>query len=284
MYFYTGKSLDTFEAAMNMLLMNNQYEFIPDLDCIGMRNCSMIHLNKMSQWFQPAINTMKSLKYIEEALSVEGLFEVRKVNESNLCMMWKDDRPFVLGLVNKKKLFHKIDVNYYDGNRNYLYCFQWKGKRVIHEPDGAPFLLCDDKDVKNFMNGREYLYQIFINRNKKLQLVERKAILQAWLKCKYANSNNPNEIQNYDYSKINHLSASNEIELQFGLHNYMIQTYKIIRFLFKNSGNEESSRIFQKYSNIIADIAINKSICDLQKVLREMNDSLVTLIMEEINI
>lgn len=285
LYFYTGKSMDGFENAMNMLFINNGYEEVKHLDCISMRNCSMSNAGTMSQWFSPMISTIQSIGYISQVLGALDIFEVREIHEINRDSIMKTkDKPFVLGPINKKRFFNKIDANFYDGNRNYVYCYSFEGKLIVHEPDGVPCVTVDEKDIENFIRGKKRLYQIFINPNKTLKKQNRKEILQKWTSCKSIYANYPEEIVNYNYSSIKGLSASNELELKYGLQNYMIQTYKMIHMVLEGiAGDKQYSQLFQKYAEEIGVISIKKQFNKLTDVIKKINNLLMQIIMEEMN-
>jgi hypothetical protein len=285
LYFYTGKSMDGFENAMNMLFINNGYEEVKHLDCISMRNCAMSNAGAMSQWFSPMTSTIESIGHISQALGALDLFEVREIREIDKgSILQPQNKPFILGPINKKRFFNKIDANFYDGNRNYVYCFSVEGKLIVHEPDGVPCVTVDEKDIENFMRGKNMLYQIFINPNKTLKKPNRKEILQKWASCKSIYANSPEEIANYNYSSIKDLSASNELELKYGLQNYMIQIYKMIHMVLQGiTEDKQYSKLFEKYAEEIAVISIKKEFNKLANVIKKINELLMQIIMEEIN-
>lgn len=286
MYFYTGKSLDGFENAINMLLINNGYEPIEYLDCISLRNCAMSNTDVMSQWFSPMVNTFQSIEHISMALGALKLFKVREICEigKNDLFLTENNKSFVLGPINKKRLINKIDANFYDGNRNYIYCFFDKGQLIAHEPDGVPYVTLGEKDMESFMKGRRMVYQIFINPDQIIKKPDRKEVLQKWIDSMRTYKNHPDEIANIDYSKIKNLSASNELEWKYGLQNYMIQTYKMINMVLANNKEiEKYSRLFQMYAEEVAKIIIKKENFKFNNVIKKIDNLLEQIITEEID-
>ncbi|WOO36840.1 hypothetical protein R2R35_24125 [Anaerocolumna sp. AGMB13020] len=286
MYFYTGKSLDGFENAINNLLLNSGYEKVKHLDCICMRNCSMSNEDDMSKWFSPSVNTWESMRYLGEALGLKEQIEIKEIHEKkSMDLLPYENAPFVLGPVTKKKLFNKIDANFYDGNRNYIYCHPQKGQLIIHESDGVPYILVDEGDIVNFIKGRSVTYQIFIKPKGNLKIPDRKETLQRWLTCKGIYSKAVNGIVNYDYSSVKGLNASNELELQFGVQNYMIQNYKIINLLLEGMADgKKYSDLFQEQAEKAAEAVMQRDLHKLAEVIKGMEELLVQAISKEVTL
>ena len=236
MYIYEGKQLDFFEDAIKMLLTNSNYAEVKDIDCISLRNASFVNSGDIRFWFKSGVNVCECLKNIEFALNADELFSIKKLTkeEFDINSILEENKPFVFGPISKKSLLQKIDANYYDGERNYIYCFTYNGELFIHEPDGVPFLMVHAKDFSKMFEKKEYLFQIYVNPDVEINEPNRTCVLKNWLETRRASRLSPDDVSNYDYTGLNNMNISKEISFGFAVKNYLIQMNKMFKYLGKN--------------------------------------------------
>lgn len=284
MNIYEGKHLDFFEDAINMLLIANNYTEIEDIDCISLRNTSFVNEGEIKNWFKPKINTYDGLKNIEQTICSDGLFSIRKitVRDFNFDRILVEKRPFVLGPISKRCLLHKIDTNYYDGDRNYIYCFFYDGRLVIHEPDGVPFLIVNDRDFLKMFEKREYLLMIQANPNLEINIPNKKILLKKWLEKKKLSKMQEYDISNFDYTVLENINNANEISFRFAIENYMIQISKIYRFIKRNAVVYQNQDIINDYFEYINDILYSKQYSMINTIINNIDKFLISCVLEEL--
>lgn len=284
MNIYEGKHLDFFEDAINMLLIANNYTEIEDIDCISLRNTSFVNEVEIKNWFKPKINTYDGLKNIEQTICSDGLFSIRKitVRDFNFDRILVEKSPFVLGPISKRCLLHKIDTNYYDGDRNYIYCFFYDGRLVIHEPDGVPFLIVNDRDFLKMFEKREYLLMIQANPNLEINIPNKKILLKKWLEKKKLSKMQEYDISNFDYTVLENINNANEISFRFAIENYMIQISKIYRFIKRNAVVYQNQDIINDYFEYINDILYSKQYSMINTIINNIDKFLISCVLEEL--
>ena len=285
MYIYEGKQLDFFEDAIKMLLVNSNYTEIEDIDCISLRNASFINSGNIRFWFKSGISVCESLKNIEYALNADELFSVKKLTEKDFDInrILGKNRPFVLGPISKRKLLQKIDANYYDGERNYIYCFSYNGELFIHEPDGVPFLMVDAKDYSKMFEQKDYLFQICVNSNIEISAQNRIKVLKNWLEAKRASRLSLDDVSNYNYTKLCNMNIADEISFGFAAKNYLIQISKMFKYLEKNSEFNQNCKVFKEYASELNDITFNKHYERINTLIKNIDDYLISSILEEVS-
>lgn len=239
---YRGKSIDTFEDAVNMLLANSSYSPIPYADCVSMRAFAFqINMNDWRNWIIPykepaaAIQELMTFCGLAEQTTITPIREAIDIPISQGCM---------LGPV-QDKAPHGIQPFYYEGQKKYLYVWgKGNGIIMVHDPDGFPMRklkmkqFYDEYGLKGSIavalkaDGRQKNGQDYGE-------VLRKGILYRTLW--------------EDWSALKPLWSTSgkkagrieQISLSFGLYNYLLQTCKIIQMA------EKASDVNQKYRNIL---------------------------------
>lgn len=285
MYIYEGKQLDFFEDAVKMLLTNSNYAEVEDIDCISLRNASFINCGDIRFWFKSGVHVCECLRNIEIALNANELFRIKKLTEEefDINSILEENMPFVLGPISKKSLLQKIDANYYDGERNYIYCFTYNGELFIHEPDGAPFLMVHTKDFSKMFEKKEYLFQIYVNQDVEISEPNRIKVLKNWLETRRASRLSPDDVSNYDYTELNNMNIANEISFGFAVKNYLIQINKMFKYLGKNSELKRNREVLKEYSSELSDIMLHKHYEKIHTVINHIDVHLISCILEEVS-
>lgn len=283
MYKYVGKSLDSFQSAMQMLFLNQGYGLVEHIDCMALRNCSMELSDKMSFWFSPLVHTEEALANLSRLLDIENHLLVEKIiSEDSYNNLILSKNSFVLGPINKKNLINKPDAYFYDGKRHYVYCFIEDGNIIIHEPDGAPYLKIGEKELLDFFKDRSSIYKISLDADASIKNPSKVEILTRWLECRSEMEKHPLNALNFNFNKVGKITSSNKLQRQYALQNYITQSYKIINFLNQNRSGKQAND-FQELAEEIADIAINGEIHLLKQVIHQMENMKIKAILEDLN-
>ncbi|MCT4688874.1 hypothetical protein [Vallitalea sp.] len=283
MYKYLGKSLDGFQGAMQMLFHDKGYGEVKDIDCIALRNCSMEIQDNMSFWFSPLVKTEEAINNLKNLLEIKDYIKVKKITNDNIDdVLTFDNQPFVLGPINKKRLYNKVDTQFYDGNRHYVYCFLVGKDRIIHEPDGVPYMMIGENEILNFLKDRNNIYKINLEVGGSIKQPTKLEILKRWIIRKRELDKHPHNALNFDFNKITRMSSSNELQRQYALQNYMIQTYKLINLLDKNTSITRED-VFHELAERISQIAISGEMEMLSHVIGQVDQMIVKAVLEEID-
>jgi hypothetical protein len=204
---YIGSKLDKFNDYLNML--TNNYDI--DFDLFLYRGSNIYFNDENCQ--------IISYPNIKDLIS--------KMEFLNIKNSIDKEFPYLLGDINKKKLFNRVEQNYYRNDFDFVLVLnEDKENFYIYDSDIAPYIKLSKKRLFNLIESKT-----IIKYNKKIILFDRNQIYQDIIKNIYSQNNIGSNI----YLKLSkrQFSIKEEISLYFSLKNLTIYIYKLIVFLKK---------------------------------------------------
>lgn len=225
--FYRGKYFDLFEAAIQMLLINNGLTCLTDIDAISFRCCHYVFDDK--RW-QDCIHSAISVKAAIERINVscfeQGGLEyipLESLMELNNRLREGD----ILGPVNANTIFKDMESECFSGQTKYLYCCE-KTDRFYkwHCAYEFPFLL---KTTEELWDDSGLCIIRLFPSSRLYQQIDRSTVLRSSIQYQI-NANIAAKEMLPGYLG-NTLKRKQKIALQLGLNNYLLQTGRYISFI-----------------------------------------------------
>jgi hypothetical protein len=204
---YIGSKLDKFNEYLNMLTNNYKIDFDLFLYrgsniCFNDENCQIISYPNIK-------DLVRQIKFLNIKNSLDKEF------------------PYLLGDINKKKLFNRVEQNYYQNDFDFVLVLnEDKDNFYIYDSDVAPYIKLSKKRVFNLIDSK-----IIIKYDRKRILFDTNQIYQDIIKNIFSQNNIGSNV----YLKLSKrkFTIKEEISLYFSLKNLTIYIYKLIVFLEK---------------------------------------------------
>lgn len=214
--FYCGKSIDTFERALNALIRTCGGSSIEDADCISLRCFAFRFSGEVKEWFMPLIPDEDAARRISSYVS-GGILEVCKPEDIRL----RNHECFMLA--GKSPIFTQYDLRelFYSGAKYYALCRKKAGLVLINDMTQNYSDYVEPDELEGWLNSEcEYVLRIH-GKPELLSPSFMDVIKDAYhLRLCSAPIVMPKP-----------LNRQEEIALSLGLMNYQIQTCKTLRYL-----------------------------------------------------
>lgn len=237
---YHGKSIDTFEYSVAMLLINNGYCLIPHADCISQR-CFAFQIEDEwnRHWIVPAVDPVTA---IEKLFFLTGLLEKVKIIRGKEDIFDLMPKGCLLGPVEEYSRY-SVQSFYYEGETKYLYvCGKEGDSFVVHDPEGFPVRLLTKSEMQATYNLDRSIAVLLERDGKQINNFDFSEVLREGMECKRRMEN----WRNIE-TKIEHcfqgLTRGQELALNYGLYNYLLQTGKILNLMESNGNIGDRDRI-----------------------------------------
>jgi hypothetical protein len=204
---YIGSKLDKFNDYLNMLTDNYEIDF----DLFLYRGSNIYFNDKNCQIM--SYPNIKDLITKMEFLNIEDDFD--------------ENYPYLLGDINKKKLFNRVEKNYYKNELDFILVLdEDKENFYVYDSDISPYIKLSKKKVFSLIDNK-----IIIKYNKKTILFDTNQIYQKKINNIFSQNNIGSDV----YLKLSKrkFTIKEEIYLYFSLKNLTIFIYKLIIFLEK---------------------------------------------------
>jgi hypothetical protein len=202
---YFGSKLDKFNDYLNML--TNNYDI--DFDLFLYRGSNIYFNDENCQ-----IISYPNIKDL-----------VKQIKFLNIKNNIDKDYPYLLGDINKKKLFNRVEQNYYQNDFDFVLVLnEDKDNFYIYDSDISPYIKLSKKRVFSLIDSK-----IIIKYNKKTILFDTNQIYQNIINNIFSQNNIGSNL----YSKIvdKKFTIKEEISLYFSVKDLTIFIYKLIIFL-----------------------------------------------------
>lgn len=226
---YHGKSIDSFESAMTMLLINNGYSSIPHIDCISQR-CFAFRVinNEMRNWLIPAIEPAKAVEKVFELAGIQNMAEIIQ-NDSEIYDAM--EQGCLLGPI-EERIRYGVSNIYYEGKKKYIYiCGKNRDYFIIHDPDGFPMRFMKQGEIRNtYLITNGCIAVRLLHGGNQIVEFDFSKILIEGMRCR-KKLDDWNDIEKLIAIHSFNLPRRQELSLHFGLYNYLLQTNKIIELM-----------------------------------------------------
>lgn len=220
--YYTGKSLDGFEYAMNSLLLRENLMPTAHLDCLSLRCFGFRCEGQPGNWFRPVIPWSE---YLERALRLSGCRGCIKEARSFPVAEGFFQKWTLLGEISRAPFDHSVRSKFYPDLPGFFLCRQRQdGILVLEDPIGAAYIetetsalaavleqsqgfilqLCDDC-AGAVMDARSVLHEALVWHTRF------------------------DETENFDFAANYRENIREKITLQYCLMDHQVQLSKVLR-------------------------------------------------------
>lgn len=225
--FYRGKYFDLFEAAIQMLLINNGLTCVNDIDAISFRCCHYVFDDrKWQDCIHSAISTKEAIERINAACFAQGGLEYIQLGsllELNSILREGD----ILGPVAANAVFRDMESECFSGQTKYLYCCgKLEGFYKWHCAYEFPFIL---KTTEELWNESGLCIIRLYPLSRLYKQIDTMAIMRD--SVQYQIDTNVAGVEILSDQLDDTLKRKQKIALQLGIYNYLLQTNRYINFL-----------------------------------------------------
>ncbi len=143
---YTGKYIDSFAAAMQMLFLQKGYGEIRHLDAMGKRCFGFCNGTDGYSWYLPAADVETAVLGIARQINLEGKLTAGK---SRVMERLHDDGCIVYGPVTLESVVQRPDAMYYHGGNRFFYISrEEESVYAVTDPHGFPAVLYTQPELE----------------------------------------------------------------------------------------------------------------------------------------
>lgn len=261
--FYSGKTIDSFENAMNQMLDRQCGFAVKNLDCISLRNFGYGMGEHLKEWFSPLISLEKATENLSEVL--KGKFVCRKFS---LSENW--EIPYggvVIGPLSKGIAAPEIRNYYYTGKGYYVYVDKSKKDKVeVFDPQGISGLTIEKKEIIELAI-EETIHEVYLGNSGISNCNDNEEILARGLMF-----HEKVQMQEKDYidKAVSEYipNTGNKIALRYSIINLLLQMDKIFSLAEENNMlSIEAANDYMRCKKQLYDIGNNENVCKIQEVV-----------------
>lgn len=148
--YYTGKNIDTFEAAMQMLFIHNGYGIINHIDAMGKRCFGFYNGRSSNSYYIPVVNIETAIRAIAGHMDLEGRLTAKRLSVPENIMAC-GERGIVYGPVTGESIIRRVQNLYYSGENRFFFIKKEVGESyIIADPDGFPAAYYTKEEMEKF--------------------------------------------------------------------------------------------------------------------------------------
>lgn len=250
---YTGKYIDKFEAAMQILFMQKGYDKVQHLDAMGKRCFGFCNGKAGIDYYMPIVNIELAIQDIAKYMNLEDRLTIKRMRSEETISVC-DEEGIVYGPIIKEIAIRRPYNIYYNGGNRYLFIKKEGDFYAVTDPDGFPAIYYTKKELEKFFLDEQGMTIRLCESDGGHGKVDdiRKIWNEGWefyrKTAKYMSRSTERREAFKGYENI----SSARIALWYGVMNYIQQVEKIWRLhneIAVISGNEGKLRILE--SNMI---------------------------------